>query len=74
MKTIGRHLIAEYYDCAPALLDDSEAVRRMLLEAARMIGAHRALNGENGTYSESLRGRTALVLKLQCHDAHYRAH
>lgn len=39
MKTIGRHLIAEFYRCDRGLLDDVAAIRRHMLEAARLIGA-----------------------------------
>ena len=39
MKTIGRHLIAEYYDCAADVIDDLETVQRLLHEAAVAVGA-----------------------------------
>jgi S-adenosylmethionine decarboxylase len=39
LKTIGRHLIAEYYDCRRASLDDLGLVRQTLLDAAAAIGA-----------------------------------
>jgi len=39
MKTIGRHLIAEYYDCDAALLDDASGIRDLMAEAARRVGA-----------------------------------
>lgn len=45
MKTIGRHLIAEYYDCRREILDDASSVRQAMLDAARAIGA--TVLGEN---------------------------
>ncbi|TDI31072.1 MAG: adenosylmethionine decarboxylase [Acidobacteria bacterium] len=39
MKTIGRHLIVEFYRCQDALLDDLEGIRRVMLETAEVIGA-----------------------------------
>jgi S-adenosylmethionine decarboxylase len=40
MKTIGRHLIAEYYRCDIALLDDIGRLRYHMLTAAERIGAN----------------------------------
>ena len=39
MRTLGRHLIAEYYDCEAEILDDPEAVMVHMKEAARISGA-----------------------------------
>lgn len=39
MKTIGRHLIAEYYECDAQVLNDTELVRRAMLDAAHAVGA-----------------------------------
>lgn len=39
MKTIGRHLIAEYYQCDADVLDDVELVRGAMLDAAHAVGA-----------------------------------
>ena len=39
MKTIGRHLIAEFYRCDLDILDDVDRIRRGMLEAAERIGA-----------------------------------
>lgn len=39
MKTIGRHLIAEFYECDCDVLDNVETVRAAMLEAAVSIGA-----------------------------------
>ncbi len=36
---MGRHLILEVYDCPSQCLDDPEAIRRLLLDAARGAGA-----------------------------------
>ena len=45
MKTIGRHLIAEYYECRRASLDEVTTVREAMLDAANAIGA--TVLGEN---------------------------
>ena len=39
MKTVGRHLVAEFYDCSPSHLDDIAWLRELMLEAAGVIGA-----------------------------------
>jgi S-adenosylmethionine decarboxylase len=39
LKTIGRHLIAEYYDCDSHVLDDVDTVRGAMLDAATAVGA-----------------------------------
>lgn len=39
MKTLGRHLIAEYYGCEADFLDDPEPLMRRMTEAARICGA-----------------------------------
>ena len=39
MKILGRHLIAEYTDCTPGRLNDTEFLERCLLEAVRRSGA-----------------------------------
>ncbi len=39
MTTLGRHLIAEFYDCDTAVIDDVAAVAEHLRAAARVIGA-----------------------------------
>lgn len=39
MKTIARHLIAEYYCCTSAVLDDEAFIRRQMRAAAERIGA-----------------------------------
>ena len=39
MKTLGRHLLAEFYGCERGVLDDVEAVAAMLRDAAREVGA-----------------------------------
>jgi len=39
MKILGRHLIAEYIDCAPGKLDDLAFLERCLLEAVQRSGA-----------------------------------
>ena len=39
MKTIGRHLIAEFYRCESGFLDDAERIQRLMLETAEIIGA-----------------------------------
>lgn len=39
LKTLGRHLIAEYYGCDRSVLDDVETVRSAMLAAAEIVGA-----------------------------------
>ncbi len=39
MKTIGRHLIAEYYDCQQDLLNSVAFIRDMMLRSATEMGA-----------------------------------
>jgi len=39
VDTIGRHLIAEYYDCDRAIIDDVQAVGSHLRAAAEEVGA-----------------------------------
>jgi len=39
LKTIGRHLIAEYYDCRRETLDEVDTVRQAMVDAAQSIGA-----------------------------------
>lgn len=45
MKTIGRHLIAEYYECRRDALDEVDTIRQAMLDAALAIGA--TVLGEN---------------------------
>ncbi|MCP4656572.1 MAG: adenosylmethionine decarboxylase [bacterium] len=39
MKTIGRHLIAEFYGCNRRLLDDVDRIEQHMLAAAEIVGA-----------------------------------
>lgn len=39
MNALGRHLLVEMYDCDPGVLNALEAIRTMMLEAARVSGA-----------------------------------
>lgn len=39
LETLGRHLIAEFYDCDRVLLDDVERMRALLRRAAEIVGA-----------------------------------
>jgi S-adenosylmethionine decarboxylase len=39
LKTLGRHVIAEFYDCRPELLSDPDYIRAVMLQTARVIGA-----------------------------------
>ena len=39
MKTVARHLIAEYYRCDSAVLDDVGRIRSALLRAVERVGA-----------------------------------
>ena len=38
MKTLGRHLITEFYHCDSAVLDDLESVRAAMLAAGEAVG------------------------------------
>lgn len=38
-RVLGQHVIAEYYGCNPAILDDLPALADMLIEAAKVSGA-----------------------------------
>ncbi len=39
LKTLGRHLIAEFYDCDSACLDDVGVIRNAMLDGAKAVGA-----------------------------------
>ncbi len=39
MKSLGRHLVAEFYDCDPKMLDDIEAIEKHMINAAYETGA-----------------------------------
>lgn len=39
MKFLGRHVLVEFHQCSPELLDDVAQVRDILLEGARLSGA-----------------------------------
>ncbi len=39
MKALGKHLLAEYYGCDRAAIDDVRLVEQSMLEAARRSGA-----------------------------------
>lgn len=39
MKSLGRHLLAEFYDCDPNILRDLETIREYLKEAAEVANA-----------------------------------
>ncbi|MBU0984030.1 MAG: adenosylmethionine decarboxylase [candidate division Zixibacteria bacterium] len=39
MKTLGRHLIAEYAECNPERLDDTGFIKTCMMEAVRKSGA-----------------------------------
>jgi len=39
LKTIGRHLIAEFYGCGPGTLNEVDEVRERMRAAAELIGA-----------------------------------
>ena len=64
IKTVGRHLIAEYYGCDPSILDDVDHIREHLAAAARAVGA--TIVGE-AYHQFSPRGVTAIVLIAESH-------
>ncbi|MBF0528184.1 MAG: adenosylmethionine decarboxylase [Deltaproteobacteria bacterium] len=39
MKSLGKHLVIEFHDCDPEILDDTEVCQAHLLEAVRLSGA-----------------------------------
>lgn len=39
MKTLGRHILAEIYDCDPNILNDRELIEEILVKAALEAGA-----------------------------------
>jgi S-adenosylmethionine decarboxylase len=39
LKSLGRHIIAEFYDCDKSILDDVEAIENHMKEAAYETGA-----------------------------------
>lgn len=39
MKSLGKHLIVEFHDCNPDVLNDSDRCEEYLLEAVRISGA-----------------------------------
>ncbi|MEW5724441.1 MAG: adenosylmethionine decarboxylase [Thermodesulfobacteriota bacterium] len=39
MKALGKHLIVEFHDCDPDVLNDSVSCQTILLEAVRLSGA-----------------------------------
>lgn len=39
MKKLGRHILAEFAECNKQLLNDTDAIRTILTEAARQSGA-----------------------------------
>ncbi|MEE9273679.1 MAG: adenosylmethionine decarboxylase [bacterium] len=39
MNSLGRHILAEFYDCDPEMINDPGAVERVMREAAEISGA-----------------------------------
>ena len=39
MQALGRHLIVEYYDCNPKVLDEIEIIEKAMLEATEKMNA-----------------------------------
>jgi len=39
MKVLGRHILAEIYDCDPAILNDREMIEKIMVDAALEAGA-----------------------------------
>jgi len=64
MDTLGRHLIAEYYGCSAAVLDDLPTIRLAVHEAAHAIGAT-VLHVTAHRYAPQ--GVTATVLIAESH-------
>ena len=66
MHTVGRHLLAEYYDCDAALLDDLATVQKALREAAALVGA--TVVGET-FHSFAPHGKSGSLLIAESHVA-----
>ncbi len=64
MKTIGRHLIAEFYGCEAALLNEVDELRRVMVHAARLVGA--TVLGET-FHSFSPQGASGTVVIAESH-------
>jgi len=39
VRALGRQMVVEYFNCAPELLNDTDFVRKIMLDAARVTGA-----------------------------------
>jgi S-adenosylmethionine decarboxylase len=39
LKTLGRHLIVDFYDCEPRVLENLELIQKEMLTAAELTGA-----------------------------------
>ncbi|PID26590.1 MAG: adenosylmethionine decarboxylase [Candidatus Cloacimonadota bacterium] len=39
MKSLGNHILVEFYGCNPKILNDAELIEKIMLEAARISGA-----------------------------------
>ena len=64
MHTIGRHLLAEYYDCDGAILDDVDAIAKVTREATASIEA--TIVGET-FHRFSPQGVSASILIAESH-------
>jgi len=64
VKTIGRHLIAEFYGCEAAVLDQVDELRRVMIRAAELVGA--TVLGET-FHSFSPQGASGTVVIAESH-------
>jgi S-adenosylmethionine decarboxylase proenzyme len=64
MKTIGRHLIAEYYGCPSPLLNEIDKLRGFMIHAAKTVGA--TVLGET-FHSFSPQGASGTVVIAESH-------
>ncbi len=64
MKTIGRHLIAEYYGCTGSALNDVDQLRAYMIHAAKTVGA--TVLGET-FHSFSPQGASGTVVIAESH-------
>ena len=39
MRALGRHVLAEFYGCSPEVLNDTEKIEKMMVDAALEAGA-----------------------------------
>lgn len=64
LASLGQHFLIEYYDCNPVILDDLEAIKEIMLTAAKKSGAT-ILN--NFLHKFSPQGVSGVVIIAESH-------